>query len=170
MKTDPRVEAYGSSDEAVSALGLSRALSCDEWIKGEIMQLQRDLFVVGAELATDRESYALLQKHFSTVTPGMTDRLETIIDKITSEIELPRSFIIPGASAASAAMDLARTAVRRTERAVVALQQAGELENPEILRYLNRLSDLLFMIARYEDRALPFEALTGDAGTAGRQA
>ena len=161
-KADPRVEAYGASDEAVSALGLARALCRDPWVRDRIMEAQRELFTVGAELATGRDSYALLQKHFSVVTPQMTERLEKLIDKIAAEIELPRSFIIPGASAGSSALDLARATLRRAERAVVALDKAGQLENGEVLRYLNRLADFLFMLARSEDRAMPFEALTGE--------
>jgi len=161
-KADARVEAYGASDEAVSALGLARALSKDEWVKARIMDVQRDLFVVGAELATDRGSHELLTKHFSAVKPEMTARLEGWIDFIAGEIELPRSFIIPGASPASGALDVARAIIRRAEREVVKLDAAGLLANPELLRYLNRLADFAFMLARYEDRDLPFEALTGE--------
>jgi cob(I)alamin adenosyltransferase len=87
--------------------------------------------------------------------------LEEGIDFIANEIELPKSFIIPGASPASGALDVARTLIRRTEREVVKLNVAGHLENSELLRYLNRLADFAFMLARYEDRDLPFEALTG---------
>lgn len=162
-KADARVRAYGACDEAVSALGLARALCKDAWVCERAVELERELFIVGAELATDRESYALLQKHFSVVVPQMTERLETLIDEIAGQIELPRSFIIPGASAGSGAMDVARATLRRAEREVVALNEAGELENKELLRYLNRLADLLFMLARFEDRALPFEALTGES-------
>lgn len=170
-KTDPRCAAYGTVDEAVSALGLARAASGDLWVRARLLAIQRDLFVVGGELATDREQRHHLEEHFSTVTSAMVDRLESSIDEIDEQIELPGSFIIPGASQASAAVDLARSIVRRAEREVIGLVQNGLLDNPEVPRYLNRLSDLLFMLARFEDRAMPFERLTGgcvapDAGGA----
>ncbi len=163
-KNDPRTEAYGAADEAVSALGLGRALSADPEVQRIALRLQRELFTVGAELATDRADYAKLQQHFSVVTPEMTEALERDIDALGEQVELPRSFIIPGASAASAALDLARSTLRRAERRTVDLQAQGMLENPELLRYLNRASDLLFMLARYEDRALPFEWLAPEQG------
>ena len=161
-KTDARVAAYGTTDEAVSALGLARSLSRDQWVQDRIMDIQRDLFVVGAELATDRESRDLLEAHFSSTSSEMTEQLERWIDQIAGEMELPRSFIIPGASPASGALDLARSITRRAERAVVGLTADGLLGNPEVARYLNRLADFIFMLARYEDRALPIEALTGE--------
>lgn len=159
-KADVRCEAYGTTDEANSALGLARALSQDAKVKEVLMQVQRELFTVGAELATDPAQYENLQRHFPVVTPAMVQRMERTIDELDAEVQLPRSFVIPGASAASAALDLARTILRRAERHAVALKEADLLVNPEVLRYLNRLSDLVFMLARYEDRALPKELLT----------
>jgi cob(I)alamin adenosyltransferase len=91
----------------------------------------------------------------------MTERLERALDDMMEEVALPPSFVIPGASPASAAMDVARTIARRAERRVVDLNNLGLLVNPEVLRYVNRLADLLFMLARYEDRALPPDILTG---------
>ncbi len=161
-KTDPRCEAYGTTDEAVSALGLARALAQDPRVRRVVKQVQRELFTVGAELATDPPERPKLEKHFGVVTPEMTGRLETLMDELGAQMELPRAFIIPGASAASAALDVARTTLRRAERRTVALQEQGLLDNPEVLRYLNRLADLLFVLARYEDRHLPFERLTGE--------
>ncbi len=160
-KHDARVEAYGACDEAASALGLARALCSDEEVRSAIAEVQRDLFTVGAELATDGGSRHLLEKHFNTVTPGMASRLEVLIDGLQSRVELPRSFIIPGGSSGSAALDLARSTVRRAERRVSGLEQSGFAGNAEVLRYLNRLADYLFMLARYEDRALPVESVTG---------
>ena len=93
-KADPRCEAYGTVDEAVSALGLARSLVKDENLKATIKGVQRDLFTVGAELATDPKEYAKLQKHFSVVTPEMIDHLERLIDELNQEITLPRAFII----------------------------------------------------------------------------
>lgn len=157
-KTDARVDAYGAGDEAVSALGLARALSGDERVKSEIHAIQRDMFTVNSELATSTESRHLLEKHFPTVGPEMTQRVDELLAELEAAVELPRSFIIPGGSAGSGAIDLARTVVRRTERATVALLDSGELANSEVAKYLNRLSDCLFMLARYEDRDLPADA------------
>lgn len=157
-KTDARVEAYGAGDEAVSALGMARALCKDQFVKQHIFALQKEIFTVNAELATARDSRRLLEKHFPTVTAQMTSGLDALLSELEAQVEMPRSFIVPGGSAGSGAIDLARTIVRRTERAAVALFDAGELANAEVPRYLNRLSDVLFMLARYEDRDLPFEA------------
>ena len=148
-KSDLRTEAYGTTDEAVSALGLARALTGDPDVQRIVKRLQRELFTVGAELATDRAEYANLQRHFSVVTPDMTAALENDIDTL-------------GATQASSALDLARSILRRAERRAVQMNLEGMIENPELIRYLNRASDLIFMLARYQDRALPFERLTGD--------
>jgi len=163
-KTDPRCEAYGTTDEAISALGLARALSSSPRVKEIVKQVQQELFAVGVELATNPGEYTTMQRHFEVVSATMVERLERFIDELEAEVQLSRSFIIPGASAASSAMDLARTILRRAERRAVGLKEAGRLVNNELLRYLNRLGDLLFMLARYEDRTLHQEQLTGDEG------
>ena len=151
-KANPRTEAYGAVDETVSALGLAQALSSDPFVREAIDSLQRELFTVGAELATDPAEREKLLKHFTAVTPEMTQALERSIDAITAQVELPREFIIPGGSAASAAIDVARTTLRRAERRAVALYDTDQLDSPELLRYLNRASDFLFMLARYQDK------------------
>lgn len=163
-KADPRCEAYGATDQAVSAMGLARSMSQDERVRQILLQVQREMFTVGAELATAVERYEHLTANFDVVTAEMVDRLEGFIDELAAQVELPPAFIVPGASAASAALDLARSLLRTGERRVVELQQEGMLVNAEVLRYVNRLSDLLFMLARFEDRTLPFEVLTGDGG------
>ena len=127
-----------------------------------IKDVQRELFTVGAELATDPSQYTTMQRYFDVVSAEMVERLERLIDELESEVQIPRSFILPGASPASSAMDLARAVLRRAERRTAALKEAGLLVNDEVLRYLNRLADLLFMLARYEDRDLPLEQLTED--------
>ena len=162
-KDDPRCEAYGCVDEAVSAMGLARALCADERVKNVLLATQRELFTVGAELATDPDDYDKLLKHFDVTRPEMVDRLEAIIDDMNAELRLPRAFIVPGASAGSAALDLARSTLRRAERRVVALQRSRPFPTMEVLRYVNRLADLLFVLARFEDRALPIELTTGEA-------
>jgi cob(I)alamin adenosyltransferase len=161
-KANLHCEAYGATDETVSALGLARALSQDDRVRVLLRDLERELFTVGAELATDPGKYDTFKTHFTPLSPDMTAHLEELIDTLQGEVQLPRSFILPGASAASAALDLARTSVRRAEREVVRLKEAGGLTNPEIIRYLNRVGDLLFIVARYEDRHLPMEKLTAD--------
>ena len=161
-KTDPRCEAYGTIDEAVSALGLARSLSTNSRVKKSIRQLQRELFTVGAELATAADEYETLKKHFAIVTPEMVEWMENLLDDMEEEVKLPRAFIIPGASAASSAIDVARSTLRRAERRTVGLKELGLLVNDEVLRYLNRAADLLFMLARYEDRNIPQERLTAN--------
>ena len=160
-KSDPRVETYGAVDEANSALGLARALAQDDRTRSVLLKVQRELFTVAAELATAPEVYDTFKSHFKPVTAEMTQDLEHTIDALKEDVQLPSAFIIPGASPASAALDVARTVLRRAERSVVALKEAGALANDEDLRYINRLSDLLFILARYADRALPFEVVTG---------
>lgn len=167
-KTDPRVDAYGAGDEAVSALGLARSLCKDDYVKSVIFELQKEMFTVNAELATSADSRHLLEKHFPTVGTEMTERLDSLLAKLEEAVELPKSFIIPGGSAGSAAIDVARTIVRRTERAAIALIDSGDLKNTEVARYLNRMSDTLFMLARYEDRDLPVEPYSSRESDGGK--
>jgi cob(I)alamin adenosyltransferase len=146
-KDDAATEAYGTTDEAVAVLGQARA-SADGIVAEEILALQRELFVVGADLATNPAERGKLQPGISLVTAEMTERLERRIDDLVAERALPQAFIVPGANAASAALDLARSVIRRAERNVVAMEHEGRDVNPEVRRYLNRLSDLVFVLAR----------------------
>lgn len=148
-KADPATEAYGSVDEAVAALGLARSLASGE-VGPLVLRLQRELFVLGADLATNPAERDRLTDGVSRVTPDMVEALEEWIDRSVEEQPLPREFIVPGASPASAALDLARTAVRRAERRSVEMREGGGQVNEVALRYLNRLSDLLFVLARRE--------------------
>ena len=147
-KSNARVEAYGTIDEAVAALGLAKALIDDPPVRETIDGLQRALFTVAAELATDPAHKAKLIEHFAAVTPDMTAGLEQRIDALIAAKPLPQAFIVPGATSGSAALDLARTVLRRAERRAVGLTEAGLLDSPELLRYLNRASDMLFVLAR----------------------
>ncbi len=151
-KADPRAEAYGCVDEAVSALGLARASTKNRRTRAVVLRIQRELFTVGAELATDPREYPKLRQHFGTVTEALTRKLEEEIAELEAEVRLPRAFVVPGGSVPAATLDLARSLLRTAERRIVALQEANQLENPEVLRYVNRLSDLIFMLARYEER------------------
>ena len=146
-KADPAAEAYGSVDEAVAALGLARALAADE-AEATILRLQRELFVVGADLATNPDARAKLVPGVSLVTAEMVEALEGLIDSTVEAHPLPQEFIVPGANPISASLDLARTLVRRAERRAVELREGGGTVGPDALRYLNRLSDLLFVLAR----------------------
>jgi cob(I)alamin adenosyltransferase len=148
-KADAVAEAYGAVDEAVAALGLVRAEAEDADLRRSVLELQRELFVVGADLATNPKHRGKLQPGVSLVTADMVERLEALIDEAVAAHPLPQEFVVPGANRVSAALDLARTAVRRAERRAVGLGDAGTGVNPEVLRYLNRLSDLLFVLARW---------------------
>ena len=150
-KTDPRTEAYGAVDEAISTLGAARALVKDRARHAIILRVQSELFTVGAELATDAAEYETLERHFMVVTADFTSRVEAEIVDLERRVSLPDAFVIPGGTPAGAALDVARAVLRRAERRIVGLQQAGQLRNPEVLRYANRLSDLLFMLARAEE-------------------
>ena len=147
-KGDPVTEAYGSVDEAVAALGLARSLCDDAELAELILRLQRELFVVGADLATNPQERRKLTPEVSLVTGQMVEALEHLIDETVDEYPLPQEFIVPGANPTSAALDLARTAVRRAERRSVEAHDGGLVVTDEVLRYLNRLSDLLFTVAR----------------------
>ena len=150
-KSDLRCEAYGTIDEAVSLLGLARNF-CRPEIKDIISSVQHDLFTVAAEIATPQERYSDLVAKVKVVKPKMVQRLENLIDDFEAKVDMPHSFIIPGACLSSAALDVARTVVRRAERRVVALKESGQLANEELLKYLNRLADLIFTLARYEEK------------------
>ncbi|MFN2525293.1 MAG: cob(I)yrinic acid a,c-diamide adenosyltransferase [Actinomycetota bacterium] len=150
-KDDGRTDVYGTIDEVVSSLGLARAAGLVGAVEEIVVRLQREMFVVGAQLATDDENQAKLKDEVSRVTGAMTEQLEADIDRLTAEHPLPQEFVLPGETLSSAGLDLARSTVRRAERKAVALQRNDLLLDPEVLRYLNRVSDLLFVLARYEE-------------------
>jgi cob(I)alamin adenosyltransferase len=165
-KTDARTEAYGSIDEANSALGVARALCKRENqadLHSTILSLQQDLFVAGAELATAPEAADRLEDGVSRITDGMVDALEVDIDRFMNQVDLPPHFVIPGGTELSAALDVARSAIRRAERRVVELRDSEELASEAVLRYLNRASDLAFALARFADEENPqiFEGREG---------
>jgi cob(I)alamin adenosyltransferase len=155
-KHGARPEAYGSVDEAAAALGLCRAAAqADGELYADILRVQNELFVAGAELATAPEASERLEAGVSKVSVAMVERLESDIDRYMERVELPPKFVIPGGTELSARLDVARTAVRRAERRVTSLHQAGELESELVLTYLNRLSDALFAMARFADEPDP---------------
>jgi len=155
-KSDARPEAYGSVDEAASALGLCRAAAGDDAeIYADVLRIQNELFVAGAELATAPEAADRLEAGVSKVTEEMVDRLEGDIDRYMDRVDLPPKFVIPGGTELSARLDVARSALRRAERRVAAMKEAGELADDTVLRYLNRASDTLYAMARYADEPDP---------------
>jgi cob(I)alamin adenosyltransferase len=152
-KTDVRTEAYGSIDEAGAALGVARS-SCgpdDAELAADILRVQRELFVAGAELATAPEAEERLQEGISRIDDDMVTALEPIIDRYMDRVDLPPKFVITGGTTLSAQLDVARTVIRRAERRVVALMEEGELASEAVMRYLNRASDLVFAMARFAD-------------------
>ena len=153
-KAAAATEAYGTVDEAVAILGLSRALSGDPDLGEQVLRIQRDLFVVGADLAANPAERAKLAPGSSLVTDDMVARLERWIDELVLANPLPTAFVVPGANPISASLDVARSVVRRAERGVVALRETGNEINEAVLRYLNRLSDLLFVLARVQAEGL----------------
>tara|TARA_Y100000590_G_scaffold132041_1_gene150867 strand:+ start:1897 stop:2451 length:555 start_codon:yes stop_codon:yes gene_type:complete len=160
-KSDLLTEAYGTVDELVSVMGLARSLSRSDKVKQVLITLQKQLFQIASELATLPENYEHLEKNLGLIGLDWVENLEKTIDEFKAEVDLPPAFIVPGASSASATIDISRSICRRAERRIVELKKQDRLKNPQILIYMNRLSDLLFMIARYEDKELPFELTTG---------
>jgi len=148
-KDDPRIAALGALDETSSALGLARAVAATERVRELVVETQRDLYKIMAELAYTDE----VRPDARVFPEERVDWLEAATDAATAEVELPRAFILPGESVAGAALDVARSVARRAEREVVGLARTGAVGNAQILRYLNRLSSLLFVLARSEDRA-----------------
>jgi cob(I)alamin adenosyltransferase len=156
-KNDLRTDAYGTVDEAVSALGLARAAigSITDRTEARLaelsLRLQRELFVAGAEIATHVDRRERLTDGVSRVTDDMVAALEREIDELEGLVEQPKEFVLPGESMTGAALDLARTTVRRAERRCVALALDGGLPDSLVVPYLNRLADLLFVMARAAD-------------------
>jgi cob(I)alamin adenosyltransferase len=166
QKSDPRTEAYGAVDEAVSALGVARALCGDDQgeLSADILRLQNDLFIAGAELATAPDASERLVEGETQVTDRMTEALETGIDRYMERVDLPPKFVIPGGTPLSAALDVGRTRIRAAERRVAALKGSGELGSEAVLRYLNRASDLAYAMARAADVDDP-ELFAGRGGS-----
>jgi cob(I)alamin adenosyltransferase len=155
-KASGRPEAYGAVDEAASALGLCRAAAePGSELYDDILRIQGEMFVAGAELATAPEAEDRLEAGVSRVTGEMVDRLEADIDRYMERVDLPPKFVIPGGTELSARLDIARASIRRAERRVSELSQSGELADDTVLRYLNRASDAVYAMARVADEPEP---------------
>jgi cob(I)alamin adenosyltransferase len=148
-----RTDAYGTLDEACSQLGLARALCGPDQaeLAADILRLQNDIFVAGAELATAPEAAGRLEDGVSRVTEEMVTELEQLIDRYMARVELPPKFVIPGGNQLSAQLDVARTVVRRAERRISELNEAGELASETVIHFINRASDAIYALARYAD-------------------
>jgi len=144
-KASLRPETYGTLDEATSALGLAKACTHNDKIREMIKNIQEDLVILGAELASEETMSIHIGKE-------RTLRLEQWIEELQQEVHIARHFVLPGGSMVSAAVDLARSIVRRAERRAIALSEAGLLGDEEVHSYLNRLADYLFVLARYAEK------------------
>jgi cob(I)alamin adenosyltransferase len=163
-KDDARTEAYGTIDEAVAALGLARAELGTKARYGTvpgplgglgdlILRIQRELFVAGAELATTPEAWERLRDGETRVSAEMLAGLDTLLAELEAAIEIPREFVVPGETRTSAALELARTILRRAERRAVALDHVGMVPGRYLLPYFNRLADLVWVLARAAEQA-----------------
>jgi cob(I)alamin adenosyltransferase len=155
-KDDPRTDAYGTVDEAVAALGLARAeLTAAGLLElaESVLRWQRELFVVGAELATNPTARDRLQDGVTRVSEHMLDGVEAELRGFEVRMAMPREFVVPGETRASAALEVARSVLRRAERRIVSLDQSGELGSAWLLSYVNRLADLVWVLARVAEQA-----------------
>jgi cob(I)alamin adenosyltransferase len=148
-----RTDAYGTLDEACSQLGAARALCGPEGaeLAADILRLQDGIYIAGAELATAPEAAERLQDGVSRTTEAMVGELEALIDRYMSEVDLPPKFVLPGGNQLSAQLDVARTVIRRAERRIAELKDAGELQGETVIHFVNRASDLVYAMARYAD-------------------
>ena len=146
-KHHPRIETIGTLDEASAALGLARALITAEQTKSLLADVQRDLYALMAEVAATPENTS----RFRTVNLARVEWLESQTDLVTARVPMPKDFILPGDTPGGAALSLARTVIRRAERRLAELADQGEVENPALLPYLNRLSSLCFALELEEN-------------------
>ena len=177
-KDDLRAEAYGTIDETVAALGLARAqlgLKKRLGVLGPgfgsladlVLKLQRDLFVVGAELATNPDAWDRLEDGRTRVSADMVTDLERVLHDVEAHVTMPHEFVVAGETPTSAMIELARTTLRRAERRAVTLSREGLIPGPHLLPYVNRLADLLWVLARAAEQA---EARSATPSRPGRRA
>jgi cob(I)alamin adenosyltransferase len=156
-KDDPRTEAYGTVDEAVAALGLARAelteSGLDE-LAESVLRWQRELFVVGADLATNPDARDRLEDGTTRVSEAMLEGVEVELALWEAAVEMPREFIVPGETRASAALEMARAILRRAERRAISAEREAPSGSAWIVPYLNRLADLLWVLARAAEQAV----------------
>ena len=151
-KCSPRVEACGTVDELNAAIGLARATSKRKLLREHLFLIQKELVILISEIGVAEENLPrYLKGGYSLVTPAMTAKLDALVRQLEARKISFKGWATPGANVNSAALDVARTVCRRAERRVCALQETGELHNPEIIVYLNRLADLLWLMARWTE-------------------
>jgi cob(I)alamin adenosyltransferase len=151
-KNHPRVEAYGAVDELNAALGLARATAAEKFAGDHLLAIQKDLVILMGELAVANEDLERYVKGgYSLVTPALTAKLDALVKEIEAQNISFKGWATPGATQHSAALDVARTVCRRAERRVCEIKSAGEIRNPEIILFLNRLSDVLWLLARQSE-------------------
>ncbi len=151
-KAHPRVEACGAVDELNAALGMARAAAGADFLRDSLLPVQKDLVALMGELATGTEDLSrYLRDGYPRLTAQATGRLDELIAQLEAESSFLHGWAMPGANPPSAALELARTICRRAERRACSLQEGNQLENPEIIVYLNRLSDLLWLLARWAE-------------------
>ncbi len=148
-KYDPRPETYGVLDEASSALGVARALTKSQKIKDIVLSVQKDLLIMGAELSCLPEDIKMLTKR---IDESDAKRIEDLIDDLQKSVKLKKEFIYPGETVVSSQLDVARTIIRRAERKAAKLKLDGLVNNVHMHEYLNRLADMLFTLARFEEQ------------------
>jgi cob(I)alamin adenosyltransferase len=146
-KDDPRIEAFGTVDETSSAIGLAKALAKDARVRAICEELQRGLYSLGDELGTNPGA----EHAYAATTAAHVQRLEELTAELEASAPMPKGFVLPGSTPGSGAIDLARAIARRAERRCLTLERAGGPANPEARRWLNRLSLLLFVLARHEE-------------------
>ena len=149
-KTDPRIEALGDLDEAQSAIGVARAMAPQSTMGRELLELQRGLYLAMSEVATPAEDRERLNTRLDTAE---VEKLERVLEVVRKTSLIEGQFVIPGENAISAALDHARTVSRRAERRVVDCVDAGQVSGEVLLPWLNRLSDVLFVLARSVDKS-----------------
>ncbi len=151
-KNHPRVETYGSVDELNAAIGFARATAQHDFVREQLLAIQKDLIVLMGELCVQPEDLnRYTADGYLLVAPDMTAKLDALVREIEAQNISFKGWATPGSSVSSAALDLARTVCRRAERRVCELKFTGEMRNTEIILYLNRLSDLLWLFARWTE-------------------
>lgn len=149
-KRHPRVEAYGAVDELNAALGLARASAGFDFVREHLLAVQKDLVILMGELATLPEDLPrYLKDGFKQLDPGFIEKLDALVREIESQNVSFKGWATPGANVSSATLDVARTTCRRAERRVCGVHEDGHLHNADIIIYLNRLSDALWLMARW---------------------
>ncbi len=149
QKNDPRIEAFGSLDELNSVIGVTLCFVEDEKLRGTLTKIQNDLFQVGADLAGS----ALADNHLPRITETHVIELELYIKELEDKLGMPKNFILPGGTVSSSFLHMCRATTRRAERSLVGVKDMVKL-NPEVIRYVNRLSDYLYVLARWANKEL----------------